>query len=68
VVGLLAELACHELAEVAALTTMIDHLAKRIEPHARAASPTLLTMPGVRPLTASCHGIDHRLDGQRRLT
>jgi transposase len=53
VVGLLAELARDELAEVAALTTMINDLAKRIERHARTAAPTLLAMPGVGPLTAA---------------
>lgn len=53
VVGLLAELARDELAEITALTTMINDLAKRIERAASEAAPTLLAMPGVGPLTAA---------------
>lgn len=53
VVGLVAELAAAELAEVVELTSKINILAKRIETRVRQAAPTLLAMPGVGPLTAA---------------
>ena len=53
VVGLVAELARDELAEVVALTTKINALAARIEQRVREAAPTLLAMPGVGALTAA---------------
>jgi transposase len=53
VIGLLAELARDELAEVTALTTKINDLANRIERATRQSAPTLLAMPGVGPLTAA---------------
>jgi len=53
VVGLVAELAAAELAEVVELTSKINTLAKQIEARARQAAPTLPAMPGVGPLTAA---------------
>src|SRR4051794_40403736 len=53
VVGLLAELAQAELAEVVELTGKIDALAKRIERRTVQVAPTLLAMPGAGPLSAA---------------
>jgi transposase len=53
VIGLLAELARDELAEIVELTGKIDDLAKRIQRSTRQAAPRLLQMPGVGPLTAA---------------
>lgn len=51
--GIVAELAREELAEVIELTAKINLVAKRIEGSVTQAAPTLLTMPGVGPLTAA---------------
>ena len=53
VVGLVAELAAAELAEIIELTDKINTLAKRIEKRTVQVAPTLLAMPGVGPLTAA---------------
>ena len=53
VVGLLAELARAELAEVNTLTTKINDLERRIEQATATAAPSLLKMPGVGALTAA---------------
>ena len=51
--GLVAELACEELADITRLTEQIDALAKRISERVRAVAPALLAMPGCGDLTAA---------------
>ncbi|OBH63205.1 transposase [Mycobacterium colombiense] len=51
--GLVAELACEELADITRLTEQIDALAKRIGERVRAVAPALLAMPGCGDLTAA---------------
>ncbi|ASL12209.1 MULTISPECIES: IS110 family transposase [Mycobacterium] len=51
--GLVAELACEELADITRLTEQIDALAKRIGERVRAVAPTLLAIPGCGDLTAA---------------
>lgn len=51
--GLVAELACDELADITRLSDAIDALAKRIGSRVRAIAPALLTMPGCAELTAA---------------
>ena len=53
VVGLVAELARDELAEIVDLTNKINKLTTRIEQRVREVAPTLLAMPGVGGLTAA---------------
>lgn len=53
VAGLVAELARDELAEVVELTGKINALAAKITHRIVRAAPSLLTMPGVGPLTAA---------------
>ena len=51
--GLLAELACDELADITRLTETIDMLAKRIGERVRSAAPSLLGLSGCGELTAA---------------
>jgi transposase len=51
--GLVAELACDELADISRLTAAIDALAKRIGERVRAVAPTLMALPGCGELTAA---------------
>ena len=51
--GLLAELACDELADITRLTGIINALAKRIEDRVRQVAPALLALPGCGALTAA---------------
>ena len=51
--GLVAELACDELADIVRLTEGINTLAKRIGERAREMAPVLLTIPGCAELTAA---------------
>jgi transposase len=51
--GMLAELACDELADINRLTDVIDALAARIADRAAAAAPALLALPGCGALTAA---------------
>lgn len=53
VVGIVAELAREELADVVDLTTRINQLERRIAGLVEQAAPTLLAMPGVGALTAA---------------
>lgn len=50
--GIVAELAREELVEIVEYTVKINALAKRIDALVQVVAPTLLTMPGVGPLTA----------------
>jgi len=51
--GLVAELACDELADIIRLSAVINALAKRIGERVRDAAPALLAMPGCGELTAA---------------
>lgn len=51
--GLLAELACDELADITRLSTVIDDLAERIGDRVRAVASALLELPGCGELTAA---------------
>jgi transposase len=51
--GLVAELACDELADITRLTESINALAKRISERIRAVAPALLALPGCGELTAA---------------
>lgn len=53
VVGIVAELARDELAEIVALTMTINALERRIRDRVTVVAPTLLAMPGVGVLTAA---------------
>ncbi len=51
--GLVAELACDELADITRLTETIDALTKRIGDRVRRVAPRLLAVPGCGELTAA---------------
>lgn len=51
--GVVAEIACDELAEIIRLTESINTMAKRIGERVRAVAPALLAMPGCGELTAA---------------